>query len=281
MTNAYEWRGRIGEVWAEEWRRTDRSLAPVNAALVAEAVAEPPPRDRPRILDIGCGAGATSLALADALGEAEITGIDLSEALVAAARARGAGRKNLRFEVADATRWSPADSGYELIVSRHGVMFFEDPVGAFAHFRALGGSDARLVFSCFRAAAENEWVAALRPILDRFDAAPAGAERSTGPFAFADPKRIESILTEAGFAAPRIRALDFYFVVGAGADPLADAIAYFRRIGPFAAMLRELDDGAAEAAVAQLAGIAAAHRAGEGIVFQGAAWIVSARVPTP
>jgi SAM-dependent methyltransferase len=260
MTNDYEWRGRIGEVWAEEWRRTDRSLAPVNGALIAEAVAQAAGRDRPRILDVGCGAGATSLALADALGGAEIVGIDLSEALVAAARERGAGRENLRFEVADAARWSPADPGYDLIVSRHGVMFFEDPVAAFTHFRALSGPDAQL--------------------LDRFNPAQPGAAESTiGPFAFADPKRIEAILTEAGFAQPRIRAFDFDFVVGAGADPLADAISYFRRIGPFAAMLRDLDHGSARAAVEQLGGIAAAHLAGDRITFRAAAWIISAGVP--
>jgi SAM-dependent methyltransferase len=279
MTNASEWRGRVGEVWAEEWRRTDRALAPVNDALVAEAVAQAARFARPRILDIGCGAGATSLALADALGDADIIGIDLSEALVAAARERGAGREGLRFEVADAARWSPAIAGYDVIVSRHGVMFFEDPVAAFAHFRALAGPEARLVFSCFRGPAENEWAAALRPILDRFSpAAPAAPDPSVGPFAFGDPARIESILAQAGFAVPRISAFDFDFVVGAGAEPLADALSYFRRIGPFAALLRELDKDSAEAAIAELAGIAAAHRAGDRIAFRAAAWIISAGV---
>ena len=77
MTEAYDWRGDIGDVWAEEWRRTDRALAPLNDALVAEVAAQ---GAAPlAILDIGCGAGATSLALADALAGAEITGVDLSE----------------------------------------------------------------------------------------------------------------------------------------------------------------------------------------------------------
>ena len=152
MTEAYEWRGRIGDVWAEEWRRTDRTLAPVNDALVAAAAAEAERFDRPRILDVGCGAGATSLALAAALAEAEIIGIDLSEALIAVARERaGDGADELRFEVADAAHWTPARAGFDLIVSRHGVMFFDDPVAAFAHLRTLAGADARLVFSCFRA----------------------------------------------------------------------------------------------------------------------------------
>ena len=152
MTEAYEWRGEIGDVWAEEWRRTDRTLAPVNDALVAAAAAEAGRFERRRILDVGCGAGATSLALAAALADAEITGIDLSDALVAAARERaGEGAERLRFEVADAAGLGARRrAGFDLIVSRHGVMFFDDPVAAFAHLRALAGAGARLVFSCFR-----------------------------------------------------------------------------------------------------------------------------------
>lgn len=278
MTEAYEWRGRVGEVWAEEWRRTDRSLAPVNAALVAAAAAEGRRFERPRILDVGCGAGATSLALAAALPDAEITGVDLSDALVAAARERAGGRPNLRFEVADASSWTPARAGFDLIVSRHGVMFFADPVAAFAHLRSLARGDARLVFSCFRERAANQWVTALRPLFERFaPQALAAPDPPAGPFALGDPARIASILTAAGFASPDIRPLDFAFVAGAGEDPVADAVGYFRRIGPFASLLRELDAGAAGAAVEALTQIVLRHRTGEQIAFRAAAWIVSAK----
>jgi len=280
MTEAYEWRGRVGDVWAEEWRRTDRTLAPVNDALVAAATAEAEPFDDPRILDVGCGAGATSLALAAAIADAAIVGIDLSETLIAAARERaGEGAGNLRFEVGDAARWTPARAGFDLLVSRHGVMFFEEPVAAFAHLRGLAGADARLLFSCFRDRADNHWVTALRPIFERFAAgALAAPDPAVGPFAFADPARIDAILTAAGFAPPDIRPLDFDFVAGAGEDPLADAVSYFRRIGPFAALLRELDERSAGAAVEALAEIAARHRTGNRILFRAAAWIVTAKV---
>lgn len=282
MTEAYEWRGRVGDVWAEEWRRTDRALAPVNDALVAAAAAEAGGFDRPRILDVGCGAGATSLALAAARADAEITGIDLSETLIAAARERaGEGAENPRFEVADATRWAPARAGpkFDLIVSRHGVMFFDDPVAAFAHLRALAGAEARLVFSCFRARADNQWVTALHPIFERFSPeALAAPDPPVGPFAFADPARIAAILTGAGFAAPDIRALDFAFVAGAGEDAIADAVSYFRRIGPFATLLRALDPRAGEAAVEALGEIVARHRAGDRVLFRAAAWLVTAKV---
>jgi SAM-dependent methyltransferase len=279
MTEASEWRGRVGDVWAQEWRRTDRSLAPVNDALVAAAAAEAARFARPRILDVGCGAGATSLALADALPDAEITGIDLSEPLVAAARERAGAQAGLRFEVADAARWAPEAAAFDLIVSRHGVMFFDDPVAAFAHLHGLAGADARLVFSCFRARADNQWAEALRPIFERFaPEALAAPDPPAGPFAFGDPARIESILSRAGFAPPDIRPLDFDFIAGAGDDPVAEAVSYFRRIGPFARLLRELGEAAGKAALEQLADIAAAHRAGDRIRFRAAAWLVTAKV---
>ena len=90
MLAATEWQGQTGEAWAEEWRRTDRTLAPLNEALLARAL----PVDGRSILDIGCGAGATSFAFADALPGAKVTGLDLSDALVAAAQARIEGRTN-------------------------------------------------------------------------------------------------------------------------------------------------------------------------------------------
>ena len=274
MSLAYDWRGDVGDVWAEEWRRTDRMLAPVNEALVlaaAEGLAGPV-----RILDIGCGAGATSLALADALDEAEITGIDLSAALVAVARERAGGRGRLSFEVADAASWAPAQAEFDLIVSRHGVMFFDDPVGAFTHFGALGRRGVRLAFSCFRGRAENEWIGAMRPVLKRFaPASLAAPEPQAGPFAFADPARIEAILGAAGFAAPRIMPLDFTFTAGAGDDPIADALGYFRRVGPMASMLATLDAPARAEATELMREIVAAHRNEGRVTFGAAAWIVT------
>jgi len=275
MNVTFDWQGRVGEVWAEEWRRTDRTLAPINDALLAQAAPGLP--SGARILDLGCGAGTTSFALADACPGAAITGIDLSEALIAVARERGADRPNLAFEVGDASCWAPADgSAFDAIVSRHGVMFFDDPIAAFTHLRGIMGPDARLVFSCFRTRAENHWAEALRPIVERF--APqmlAGPPPPTGPFAFADPARIIEILSAAGFASPRIEPLDFDYVAGEGDDPVADAVALFRRIGPFAAMLREIDATSAAAAMSDLARVAATHLAGGRISFRAAAWIVS------
>ena len=273
MFAGMEWQGQTGEAWAEEWRRTDRTLAPLNEAMLARAL----PVDGLRILDIGCGAGATSFAFADAAPGAQVTGLDLSEALVAAAQARTEGRANVRFVQGDASSWGPDEGRFDLIVSRHGVMFFDDPVAAFTHLHGLAPR-GRLLFSCFRAQVENEWMAAMRGVIERH--APetlALPPPAAGPFAFADPGRVESILAPAAFAPPVIEPLDFDFLVGAGEDPVADAIAYFRRIGPMARLAAAMDEAAKDAFIADLAKVVAGHRRHDGIVFRAAAWIVSSR----
>jgi ubiquinone/menaquinone biosynthesis C-methylase UbiE len=268
-----EWQGQTGEAWAEEWRRTDRTLAPLNDALLARAL----PFEGKRILDIGCGAGATSFAFADALPHADITGLDLSEALIAAARARVGDRANVRFVQGDAAIVTPDGAPFELIVSRHGVMFFADPVGAFTHLHSLAPR-GQLLFSCFRAAMDNEWMAAMRALIQRHaPEALAAPEPAAGPFAFADPARIEAILREAGFAPPVIEPFDFAFTVGAGEDPVADAIAYFRRIGPMARLMVGMAEAAKPAFLADLKEVAASRLTKDGVTFRAAAWLVGSR----
>lgn len=273
MLAATEWQGQTGEAWAEEWRRTDRTLAPLNEALLARFM----PVDGLRILDVGCGAGATSFAFADAAPGARVTGLDLSDALVAAAQDRIEGRTNVRFVHGDASSATPEGGPFDLIVSRHGVMFFDDPVVAFTHLHGLAPR-GRLLFSCFRSPAENEWMAAMRGIIGRHaPAALALPPPAAGPFALADPARIESILRQAGFAPPVIEPFDFDLRVGAGDDPVADAMAYFRRIGPMARLAAAMDEGAKAAFTDDLARVVAGHRRHDGIVFRAAAWLVSSR----
>ena len=273
MTDASEWRGRVGEAWAEEWRRTDRSLAPVQAALLDTLLPLLP--EGAAILDIGCGAGSTSLALAEARPDARVTGLDLSEALVVAARERAAGRAE--FEVGDASTWTPPDARrFDALVSRHGVMFFNHPFAAFAHLNSLAAPGAPFVFSCFRGRDLNPWAAELAPVIAHFaPEAAAAPPPAQGPFAFADPDRIRDILAAGGFVAPAIAPIDVDFVTGEGADPIAETLAYFRRIGPFAALLRELDPPRRDEALTMVESIATARREGNRVVFPAAVWIVT------
>jgi SAM-dependent methyltransferase len=279
LTDASDWKGQVGEAWADEWRRTDRTLAPVGDALIAAAEASLEGQRAPAIVEIGCGAGTIAFALADRISGARVVGIDLSPALIAVARERGRDCDDVSFEEADASTWQPQDSRrFDAIVSRHGVMFFPDPVAAFSHLRSLCASGARLTFSCFRPRAENPWVLALDPILARFaPEALAAPPPAVGPFAFGNPERVETILTDAGFEAPVFQPFDFDTIVGCGDDPVADAVSYFSRIGPFAGLLRELDGSRRAAAIDELKAVAVAHLVDGAVRLRGAAWIVTAR----
>lgn len=269
--DSFEWTGRVGDVWAEEWRRTDRSLEPVNAALVAAAAARLGDATEPRILDIGCGAGTTSLSLADRLPAASVTGIDLSGALLDVARARAGNTTRCRFDQGDASRWTGA-TDFDLLVSRHGVMFFADPVAAFAHLHSLARAGGGLVFSCFQSPALNVWASGLAHLMPA-----AGGDRfAPGPFAFAEEGHVAGILSQAGWREPAAEPLPFDYVAGEGPDAVAEAIDFFQRIGPVARALRELDDAPRQRLQDGLAAFVREHHDGARVSFPAAAWIWSA-----
>ncbi|HEV7234417.1 MAG TPA: methyltransferase domain-containing protein [Sphingorhabdus sp.] len=271
MTNRAEWQGAVGDVWADEWRRTDRSFTELQAVLVERAAALA--ASGGHIIDIGCGAGDTSLALAGRLPEARIFGIDISESLIAVARQRADGDPRLTFAVADAATYADPAFRPDLLVSRHGVMFFDDPIAAFTSLRAAAVPDANLVFSCFRSPDENEWASALAVLV------PGGAKlegTGPGPFAFADVARVAAILQASGWSGIAHEAVDFAYVTGGGVDPLADALGFFSRIGPAARAARELDGTARAAFLGQLEAMLRSRLSGNKIAFNAAAWIWTA-----
>lgn len=241
-----EWEGRVGDLWAAEWKRTDRSFAALQQDLLTHILAEA--GEGARVLDVGCGAGATSIALAKARPDCIVRGIDVSPALIEIAAARHAAA-NCRFEVADAAVWEDAAFRPDLIVSRHGVMFFADPVAAFSHLGAVASDRARLVFSCFRAPELNPWASGLAALLP---AAPAVDPAAPGPFAFADEARVRGILSAAGWHDAQCEPLDYAYVAGAGEDPVADALDYLQRIGPAARALRDLDETARKETIGRM-----------------------------
>lgn len=307
MTNAADWTGRVGDVWAQEWRRTDRSFADLSRHLDA-AILSAAPESTFRAFDIGCGAGGTSLALAAARADATIIGADLSEPLVAVAtdRLSHAGFVNsgasstprddarssahrlswqpggdggsqgttarIAFFAGDALAVAAAQGPFDLFYSRHGVMFFDDPVAAFSALHRAAAPDARLVFSCF-----SDWQAnafATVPA-EALGLAPTGA--GPGPFAFADRAHVASILDAAGWHDAVATPIDFTYRAGAGNRPVDDALDLLQRIGPAAAALRNLPPADRALAVDRLADVIERYRAGSAVDFPAAAWIWSAR----
>lgn len=273
MTGAMDWQGGVGRNWAAEWERTDRSFAALTPHLLGAIAVEP----GTRVVDIGCGAGEVSLAVATARPDAKVCGVDISRDLVDAANARGGHLLNLRFELGDAARWTSPDGPPDLYVSRHGVMFFADPQAAFAHLAQAAQPGARLVFSCFRTVAENEWASGIAQLLP-----PAPPPRRhgdaaafvPGPFAFAEPDVVRHCLK--GWQDIEFSPLDFAYVAGGGAHAAADALAFFSRIGPAAAAIRELPDRARASFECRLLDLVRAHEVGGRVCFPAAAWIVTA-----
>lgn len=275
MTRAAEWEGAVGDVWAAEWRRTDRSFAGLSPALDAAILAAAPARSG-RAVDLGCGAGETSIALAVARPDLAVTGADISPELVRIAAGRAAGLPNIRFAVADvAGEAAGIASGADLLFSRHGVMFYDQPAEVFAAMRAAVAPQARLVFSCFRAPSLNPWAGALAVTVAGASVPPPPTD-APGPFAFADPDRVTALLALAGWTAEPPRTIDYAYIAGEGDDPVGDAAGFFRRIGPVSAAFKTAAEADRPAILDRLTAALAEHRRGDRVTFPAAAWIWSA-----
>ncbi len=273
MTTGTEWQTAVGRNWAAVWPLTDRSFASLTQQLLDRLERLP----GSTILDIGCGAGELSLAIARHRPRAKVIGIDISPDLVAAATERAGERALVNFTVADAAQWSQPSFAPDLLVSRHGVMFFDQPEAAFAHLAAIAAPGAALAFSCFRDRKLNPWISQLAALLPAEAATPFDP-LAPGPFAFADPARVEAVLLAGGWTDIAFEPLDFAYVAGLGPDPVADAAAFFQRIGPAAAALRALAGSPAyEPFLARMAAWLEENRSGETVAFPAAAWFVTAR----
>lgn len=272
MTSKQDWQGKSGEGWASEWRRTDRSFGGLTERLLART------RELPfrHALDIGCGAGELSLALGRSYPHARVVGVDVSPQLIDTARSRAEHMSNVEFELADAAQWHPADDfAPQLLISRHGVMFFDDPSAAFANLASFAAEGAGLLFSCFRDRDDNPFFSEIGACL------PASPEPpdpyAPGPFAFADRQHVTAILTDAGWGGIAFEPFDFAMIAGAGEYPVEDAMDYFTRIGPAAAALREMDETARGETLAAIRRVAEGHCHHGVVAMRAACWIVTTR----
>ena len=270
MTSSFDWTGRVGDVWADEWRRTDRSFADMSRHLDAAILSAAP--EAGKAIDIGCGAGGTSIALATARPGLAVTGIDLSPSLIAIATERGAAHANLSFRVADAR--SLAGSGADLLFSRHGVMFFDDPVAGFADLRSATRPGGRIVFSCFRPRADNSWALVVDEAVGNDNSPPAGY--APGPYGLADRDFTANMLAEAGWTGATPQAVDFTYVGGAGDDPVEDALGFFSRIGSAARAMADATPERRDKMRDALRAALARHVHDGAVTFFAGAWIWTA-----
>ena len=269
-----DWSGSNGDVWSRWWRSTDRALAPVGEALNA-AAARHAPKSAFRALDVGCGPGATTLSLAQRRPDAEIVGCDISPSLIEIAQRRLADLPNAGAVLADAEQAATELEPFDLIISRHGVMFFDDPVRAFRTLRLATTPGGALIFSCFREWAANGWAAELGSAVAGKTLPPPGREPSG--FALADEQYTRDLLEQAGWSGVEADPIDFDYVAGEGGDAVDEAAAYFSEIGPSARALEELPVVERAAGLERLRRLVAQHLDRDRVVFRAAVWIYSAR----
>jgi SAM-dependent methyltransferase len=232
------WNGPAGQAWIEEKDVLDRMFQSFEDLLVEHASHQ----KARAVLDIGCGTGRTTLALAEKLGpQARCVGVDISEPMLAVARERAAeAGLAAQFVAADAQRHAFAPSSFDLFVSRFGVMFFDDPALAFSRLRAAARPGAGMCCIAWRGAAENAFMTtAERAVATMLPSLPPRRPGAPGQFAFAERQHVEAVLGEAGWTRIAVTPLDL-----ACRFPADKLRAYVSRLGPIGAALQSADEAA-------------------------------------
>ena len=260
--------------WAEVSDLLELQLAP----LGRHAVAALAPRPGESVLDIGCGGGTTVLDLARAVApDGTVVGVDLSAAVLMFAKRAAEGCARVRFVQADAQIFPFEPTSFDAVFSRFGVMFFADPAAAFVNIRRSLKPNGRLAFVCWRALEENQLdFLPLKAASPYWPTQPIHDADAPGPFAFANPNRVHSILEQAGFAEIEIAARDEQ--VGSG--DLDAMLMVCSRVGALGKILRKNPELRATALPA-LRSALKAYDGPQGVRLNAATWVVTARAGLP
>jgi len=271
------WSGSGGRNWVSYQEAWDASLAPIEIALLDAALPQP----GERVVDIGCGCGATALAVAERVGPAgRVLGVDISPVMLERAGERTPPHLAVDWALADAATHPFPPGAFDLLVSRLGVMFFSDPPAAFAHLRDALRPGGRLAFACFRKPAENPCLLAppdaayaAHPEIPRL---PKLAPDDPGPFAFADPERVWRILDTAGFVEIRLQPVDLLLDLAAG-QGLDAAVETALAVGPASRFVEDHPEALYRSVADAVRARLAAHRQGDTVLLPAAIWVVTAR----
>ena len=233
------------------------------------------PRKAEKVLDVGCGGGSISAAVAQLVGpDGEVLGVDIWAVILQAARVRQAAVANLRLELGDAAGFEFEPGYFDLVSSRFGVMFFDEPTKAFANLRSALKSGGRIAFVCWRAFAENPWMAAPAEAAFRILPRPEPPDPDApGAFSLADPDKLTTLLETAGFNTVRIDPVDERLNLG----PLDGALDFLKRMGPAAAPLQEASEANALAAISAIEIVLSTYASDGEVCMPGAVWLVRAR----
>ncbi|MBO0832673.1 MAG: methyltransferase domain-containing protein [Actinobacteria bacterium] len=265
--DAVGWNGEAGLRWLRDIDRMERMLGAFTPYLLDAA------RIRPddRVADIGCGGGETTRQAALLATRGQVLGVDVSEPLIERARERTGTRwHNVRFECADAQRHAFGDHSFDVVLSRFGVMFFDDLAAAFANFGRALAPGGRLAFTCWQDSSRDEYDTVIYGALAAHLSLPDGP----GPaHSLADPGHARRLLTGAGFTDIAVEPLVIPMRAAGNADELGEAI---RGVASVAAALKQADQQTTAAALDSLRAAVRPYTSEDGIWLHGAAWLVTA-----
>lgn len=267
------WNGPGGQHWTDRQQTQDVLLAPISDILIDRArtkVGE-------RIIDVGCGCGATTTAWAQKVGPTgHVFGVDISAPMLARARQVAPAGLPVDFVLADATVYPFDPASFDLLVSRFGVMFFAQPALSFANMRKALRPSGRLAFACWREPRDNPWLMApLQAAYKHVPKLPQLGPEDPGPFSFAAEQRVHRILGEAGFLAIAMEPcnLSLDVAVGRGLDAAVEAAL---EIGPASRALEGQPTEVRVAATKSIREALAPFAKGNTVPLGASIWIVTA-----
>jgi SAM-dependent methyltransferase len=267
------WNGPGGQRWADRQETQDILLAPIAELLIDRAQI----KSSERAIDIGCGSGALSIAVAEKVGpRGHVLGIDVSAPMLARARQVAPQGFPIDFVLADATIYPFERASADLLISRFGVMFFAEPARSFRNLRKALKSSGRLAFACWREPRENPFfMTPLQAAYKHVAKLPPLGPEDPGPFAFASEQRVRRILSEAGFSNVRMERCNLALdpAVGRG---LEAAVKSALDIGPAARALAEQPPEVVAAAAQSIREALAPHVRGQSVLLDASIWIVTA-----
>lgn len=270
------WNGPGGRHWVNRQEAWDVVLAPISAATIERAAVRP----GARIVDIGCGCGATTIELGRLVGPAgRVLGLDISAPMLARAALRLPSGLAVEFVQDDATTHPFQRGGFDLLFSRFGVMFFAEPARAFTNLRSALRPGGRLVFACFRKAQENPWMMTpLQAAYEHVPPLPKIGPEDPGPFSFASEERVRRILGEAGFQSIGLEPLDLELDIGGGRG-LDAAVASMLEIGATSRAIEGQPPAILSAVAASVRRVLAPFQRGPAVPLGAAVWLVTATSP--
>lgn len=271
VDQAAEWEGPEGEHWVAYQQRYEDLSSGFTPALLDVAAIGP----TNRVLDIGCGCGATTRLAARRATNGRALGVDLSGPMLRQAEADTAaeGLTNVSFERADAQVHPFPTQGFDVAISRFGVMFFADPVTAFVNIATALTPGGRLVLLCWQDLSRNEWVTVpAGAALAHVPFPDLGAPDQPGPFSMADPDRITQLLTDASYTDITIAGIEAPMRLGDNTD---DAVHFLSGTGVARNLLDKVDPDTAERALTAVRDALHPYEHPHGVTLTGAAWLVT------